>query len=119
VERYREARPTQTPKGDQSLADQPESLQTFKGEQNKDEYGGEAPLLHKQRHGARYVCNTEIGNLSNKNCIAFSNVRIDAAVSAEVLRAISPLAIEADRGSRASRCGAAAAERTRPGTSAL
>src|SRR6202011_6202325 len=31
----------------------------------------------------------------NKNCIAFSNMRIDAAVSAEVLRAISPLAIEA------------------------
>ena len=52
-------------------------------------------VLHNQRHSARYVCNTEIGNLSNKNCIAFSNNRIDAAVSAEVLRAISPLAIEA------------------------
>ena len=44
MELYGEARPTQTPKGDQTLADQPENLQTFKGEQNKDEYGGEAPL---------------------------------------------------------------------------
>src|SRR5271165_2532895 len=57
--------------------------------------GRKLKVLHNQRHGARYVCNTEIGNLSDKNCIAFSNVRIDAAVSAEVLRAISPLAIEA------------------------
>ena len=57
--------------------------------------GRKLKVLHNQRHGARYVCNTEIGNLSNKNCIAFSNKRIDAAVSAEVLRAISPLAIEA------------------------
>src|ERR1700751_6310319 len=41
------------------------------------------------------VCTTDIANLSNKNCIAFSNMRIDAAVSAEVLRAVSPLAMEA------------------------
>jgi hypothetical protein len=32
---------------------------------------------------------------SDKKCIPFSNLRIDAAVSAEVLRVISPLAIEA------------------------
>src|ERR1700719_4806226 len=32
---------------------------------------------------------------SDKKCITFSNMRVDAAVSAEVLRAISPLAIEA------------------------
>ena len=32
---------------------------------------------------------------SDKKCISFSNMRVDAAVSAEVLRAISPLAIEA------------------------
>ena len=57
--------------------------------------GRKLKVLHNQRRGARYVCNTEIGNLSNKNCIAFSNMRIDAAVSAEALRAISPLAIEA------------------------
>jgi excisionase family DNA binding protein len=57
--------------------------------------GRKLKVLHNQRHGARYVCSTEIGSLSNKNCIAFSNLRIDAAISAEVLRAISPLAIEA------------------------
>ena len=57
--------------------------------------GRKLKVLHNQRHGARYVCNTEIGNLSNKNCIAFANMRIDAAVSAEVLRAIAPLALEA------------------------
>src|SRR5438105_15141737 len=32
---------------------------------------------------------------SDKKCITFSNMRVDAAVSAEVLRANSPLAIEA------------------------
>jgi excisionase family DNA binding protein len=32
---------------------------------------------------------------SDKKCIAFSNMRVDAAVAAEVLRAISPLGIEA------------------------
>ena len=57
--------------------------------------GRRLKVHHNERHGARYICNTEIGNLSNKNCIAFSNMRIDAAVSAEVLRSISPLAIEA------------------------
>ena len=57
--------------------------------------GRRLKVHHNKRHGARYICNTEIGNLSNKNCIAFSNMRIDAAVSAEVLHAISPLAIEA------------------------
>ena len=57
--------------------------------------GRKLKVHHNERHGARYVCNTEIGNLSNRNCIAFSNMRIDATVSAEVLHAISPLAIEA------------------------
>ena len=53
----------------------------------------------------RYVCNTEIGNLSNKNCIVFSNMRIDA-VSAEVLRAIRRYIEAAATGSRivGSRC---------------
>src|SRR6516164_5846042 len=32
---------------------------------------------------------------SDKKCIAFNNMRVDAAVSAEVLRAISPLGIDA------------------------
>jgi excisionase family DNA binding protein len=57
--------------------------------------GRKLKVLHNQRRGARYVCNTEMGWLTNKNCIAFSNMRIDAAVSAEVLRTISPLGIEA------------------------
>src|ERR1700733_653818 len=57
--------------------------------------GRRLKVHHNERQGARYICNTEIGNLSNKNCIAFSNMRIDAAVSAEVLHAISPVAIEA------------------------
>ncbi len=57
--------------------------------------GRRLKVHHNERQGARYICNTEIGNLSNKNCISFSNMRIDAAVSAEVLHAILPLAIEA------------------------
>jgi excisionase family DNA binding protein len=57
--------------------------------------GRKLKVHHNERKGARYVCTTDIANLSNKNCIAFSNMRIDAAVSAEVLRAVSPLAAEA------------------------
>ena len=57
--------------------------------------GRKLKVHHNERKGARYVCTTDIANLSNKNCIAFSNMRIDAAVSAEVLRAVSPLAMEA------------------------
>ena len=57
--------------------------------------GRKLKVLHNAHHGARYICNTEMDYLRNKKCIAFSNMRIDAAVSAEVLRAISPLAIEA------------------------
>jgi excisionase family DNA binding protein len=57
--------------------------------------GRKLKVHHNERRGARYVCNTEIGNLSNKNCLAFSNMRTDAAVSAEVLRAVSPLGLDA------------------------
>jgi excisionase family DNA binding protein len=57
--------------------------------------GRKLKVHHNERRGARYVCTTDIANLSNKNCIAFSNMRIDAAVSAEVLCAVSPLAMEA------------------------
>jgi hypothetical protein len=80
--------------------------------------GRKLKVLRNQRHGARYVYNTEIGNLSNKNCIAFSYMRIDAAVSAEVLRAISPLAIEATLQLIADR-GQADAERLRQSELAL
>ncbi|HEX3520941.1 MAG TPA: hypothetical protein VHT52_02515, partial [Stellaceae bacterium] len=37
----------------------------------------------------------EVDYATDKKCIAFSNMRVDAAVSAEVVHAISPLAIEA------------------------
>jgi excisionase family DNA binding protein len=57
--------------------------------------GRKLKVHHKERGHARYVCITEIGMLSNKTCLAFSNMRIDAAVSAEVLRAISPLCLDA------------------------
>ena len=52
-------------------------------------------VLHHSRRDARYVCASHVDPSSEKGCSAFSNMRIDAAVSAEVLRAISPLALEA------------------------
>src|SRR5207249_1322881 len=45
---------------------------------------------------ARYVCNDgNINHAQRTKCIAFGNMRIDAAVSAEVLRIIAPLGLEA------------------------
>jgi excisionase family DNA binding protein len=45
---------------------------------------------------ARYLCNDGSTNHGIRTkCIAFGNMRVDAAVSAEVLRVISPLAIGA------------------------
>ena len=45
---------------------------------------------------ARYVCNdANLNHAAPTRCISFGNMRIDAAVSAEVLRAISPLALDA------------------------
>jgi len=52
-------------------------------------------VLHHARRDTRYICNAEMDYASDKKCITFSNMRVDAAVSAEVLRAISPLAIDA------------------------
>ena len=57
--------------------------------------GRKLKVLHHSRRDARYVCGSHVDPSSDKGCTAFSNMRIDAAVSAEVLRAISPLAIEA------------------------
>ena len=57
--------------------------------------GRKFKVLHHSRRDARYVCASHVDPSSEKGCTAFSNMRIDAAVSAEVLRAISPLAIEA------------------------
>ncbi|TIU29601.1 MAG: helix-turn-helix domain-containing protein [Mesorhizobium sp.] len=52
-------------------------------------------VLHHSRRDARYVCATNVDPSTEKRCTVFSNMRIDAAVSAEVLRAIAPLAFEA------------------------
>jgi excisionase family DNA binding protein len=57
--------------------------------------GRKFKVLHHSRRDARYVCASHVDPSSEKGCCAFSNMRIDAAVSAEVLRAISPLALEA------------------------
>src|ERR1700751_4020702 len=57
--------------------------------------GRKLKVLHHARRDTRYICNAEMDYASDKKCITFSNMRVDAAVSAEVLRAISPLAIEA------------------------
>jgi DNA invertase Pin-like site-specific DNA recombinase len=57
--------------------------------------GRKFKVLHHSRRDARYVCASHVDPSSEKGCSAFSNMRIDAAVSAEVLRAISPLALDA------------------------
>jgi len=57
--------------------------------------GRKLKVLHHSRRDARYVCSTHIDPSTEKGCTVFSNMRVDAAVSAEVLRAISPLALEA------------------------
>ena len=57
--------------------------------------GRKLKVTHNKRRGARYFCNTEIASPTGKRCLGFSNMRVDGAVSAEVLRAISPLALEA------------------------
>jgi len=45
---------------------------------------------------ARYICNDAAQNHGlRSSCIAFGNLRIDAAVSAEVLRVIAPLGLDA------------------------
>ena len=57
--------------------------------------GRRLKVLHHARRDTRYICNAEMDYASDKKCVGFSNMRIDAAVSAEVLAAISPLAIDA------------------------
>lgn len=57
--------------------------------------GRKFKVLHNTRRGARYVCSGDTGQSTGKSCSVVSNMRIDAAVSAEVLRAISPLALDA------------------------
>jgi len=59
--------------------------------------GRKLTVQHNGLRGvARYLCNgASVNHGARDKCITFGNMRIDAAVSAEVLRAISPLAIEA------------------------
>jgi hypothetical protein len=57
--------------------------------------GRRLKVLHHAHRDTRYICNGEMDYASEKKCVGFSNMRIDAAVSAEVLCAISPLAIDA------------------------
>src|SRR5207302_9696159 len=73
--------------------------------------GRKLKVLHHARRDTRYICNAEMDYASDKKCITFSNMRVDAAVSAEVLRAISPLAIEAVLQLIAGREGAGAGRR--------
>jgi DNA invertase Pin-like site-specific DNA recombinase len=75
--------------------------------------GRKLKVLHNGLRGvARYVCNDADVNHGRRGvCIAFGNFRIDAAVSAEVLRAIAPLGLEA--------AIAAIADRERVGADAL
>ncbi len=72
-------------------------------------WGRKLKVRHHARRDARYHCDAEIASPTGKRCIAFSNARVDAAVSAEVLGAISPLAIEAVLQSIADHEGADAA----------
>jgi Recombinase zinc beta ribbon domain len=46
-------------------------------------------------HGIRYVCVSENVNQGFSKCISFGRVKVDAAVSAEILKAIQPMAIDA------------------------
>ena len=57
--------------------------------------GRKLKVLHHSRRDARYVCGSHVDPSTEKGCTVLSNMRIDAAVSAEVLRAISPLVLEA------------------------
>ena len=48
-----------------------------------------------QRGVARYLCvEASINHAERNKCISFGNMRVDAAVSAEVLRVIAPLGLE-------------------------
>src|SRR5229473_5900210 len=59
--------------------------------------GRKLKVLHNGPRGvARYLCNDATVNHGRRTkCIAFGNIRIDAAVSAEVLSLIAPLGLDA------------------------
>jgi hypothetical protein len=54
-------------------------------------------MLHVNygNHGIRYVCVSENLNQGLSKCISFGRVKVDAAISAEILKAIRPVAIDA------------------------
>ena len=59
--------------------------------------GRKLTVQHNGLRGvARYLCNgASVNHAARDKCITFGNMRVDAAVSAEALRVISPLAMEA------------------------
>jgi excisionase family DNA binding protein len=59
--------------------------------------GRKLTVQHNGLRGvARYLCNgATVNHAARDKCITFGNMRVDMAVSAEALRVISPLAIEA------------------------
>ena len=59
--------------------------------------GRKLKVQHNGLRGvARYICNdADLNHAVREKCIAFGNMRVDGAVSAEVLRVISPLALDA------------------------
>src|SRR3954468_22931313 len=59
--------------------------------------GRKLKVQHNGLRGvARYVCNdADVNHAARTKCIAFGNMRVDAAVATEVLRVISPLALDA------------------------
>jgi excisionase family DNA binding protein len=59
--------------------------------------GRKLTVQHNGPRGvARYLCNgASVNHAAESKCITFGNMRIDAAVSAEVMHAIAPLAVEA------------------------
>jgi DNA invertase Pin-like site-specific DNA recombinase len=59
--------------------------------------GRKLKVQHNGLRGvARYLCNdVSVNHGRRTNCIAFGNMRIDAAVSSEVLRVIAPLGLDA------------------------
>jgi len=67
--------------------------------------GRKLTVQHNGLRGvARYLCNgASVNHAARNKCITFGNMRVDAAVSAEVLRVISPLAMEAALASMADR----------------
>ena len=85
--------------------------------------GRKFKVLHHSRRDARYVCASHVDPSRENGCTAFSNMRIDAAVSAEVLGAISPLAaeggIEADRRTQGGQQRTTAAKRVGAGAGSL